>query len=292
MNSIVFCDKIPTTIHGHLVIIDGKSNMTSSDFLHSIWEQLAFPNMENCNWDAYLDWMRDLSWLQSKEETIIVANYESFLSKDSDGTKFFVSDLEEVVFPFWENDAESVFESQDAVKEIAVYCINERKEHSELISTRDVVSAWRQTALNGQKTSHSTSQPVLRTHNGKLSLASFVFFYNREQFQSAMVNRPAMWIVGDLESGKITERFSCADNEFSNAAYERLYNIKPDNTASCGEYYRSSTYALMDIIRDEYIHNGELRSDLYREYIKRIYCTTPKEYQIFYKDLSYIEIVE
>lgn len=48
----------------------------------------------------------------------------------------------------------------------------------------------------------------------------------------------------------------------------------------------------MDIIRDEYIHNGKVRSDLYSEYIKRIYCTTPKEYQIFYKDVSNIEIVE
>lgn len=290
MSSIVFCDKIPTAIHGHLAIIDGKSNMTSSDFLHSIWEQLVFPNIESCNWDAYLDWMRDLSWLQSKEVTIIVTNYDSFLSKESNGTKFFISDLEEVVFPFWENDAESVFESREAVKEITIYCVNERKECLELIPTKDVVSTIRQTALNGQKTPHSTSQPVLRTHNGKLSLASFVFFYNREQLQSAMVNRPTMWVIGDLKSGEITERFSCSDNEFSNADYEKSYNIKPDNIASCGKYYWSSTYALMDIIRDEYIHNGKVRSDLYSEYIKRIYCTTPKEYQIFYKDLSNIEM--
>lgn len=60
-SGIVYCDNIPDLPIGHLVVIDGKSTMTSSDFLRCIGEQLKFPDAKNCNWDAYLDWMRDLS---------------------------------------------------------------------------------------------------------------------------------------------------------------------------------------------------------------------------------------
>lgn len=292
MSGIVYCDKIPDLPLGYLAIIDGKSTMTSSDFLCCIGEQLKFPDAQSCNWDAYLDWMRDLSWLDAKSISIVILNFDSFLSKEPDNLKCFSSDLEEVVFPFWRNDAESVLESRDAVKDITVYCVRGELTTNKQVTTKEAVSIIRQNALGGQKAPHSTSQPVLMLHNDKICFASFVFFYNKEQLQSAMVNRPTMWVVGDLKTGEIVQRYLCSDNEFSDSEHQRLYNISPKGAVTASRFYWDSTYALMDLIRHEYASCGTLNKRLYKEYLERIFHTTPEEYRIFYKDLNNIEIEE
>lgn len=290
MNGIVYCNKIPELPPGHLVVVDGKSTMTSPDFLHCIGEQLRFPDEEKCNWDAYLDWMRDLSWLDTKSVSIVILNFDFFLCKEPGNLKYFLSDLEEVVFPFWRNDAKSVFESQDAVKDITLYCVRGELTTSEQVTTKEVVSIIRQNALDGQKTPHSTSQPVLRLYDGNIYFAAFVFFYNKEQLQSAMVNRPAMWVIGDLKTGEIVRRNLCSDNEFSDSEYQKLYNIYAKDVLPVSKLYWDSTYALMDFIRHEYVSCGTLNKRLYKEYLERIFCTTPEEYRIFYKDLNNIEM--
>lgn len=290
MSGIVYCDKTPDLPLGHLAIIDGKSTMTSSDFLHCVGEQLKFPDAQNCNWDAYLDWMRDLSWLDTKSISIVILNFDSFLCKEPDNLKYFSSDLEEVVFPFWQNDAESVFESQDAVKDITVYCVRSELTTNEQVTTKEAMSIIRQNALNGQKTPHSTSQPVLRLYDGKVCFAAFVFFYNKEQLQSAMVNRPTMWVIGDLKTGEIVQRYLCSDNEFSDSEYQKLYNVSAKDVLTASKLYWDSAYALMDLIRHEYASCGTLNKKLYKEYLERISCTTPEEYRVFYKDLNNIEM--
>lgn len=290
MSGVVYCDNIPDLSIGHLAIIDGKSAMTSSDFLHCIGEQLKFPDAQNCNWDAYLDWMRDLSWLNTKSISIIILNFDSFLCKEPDKLKYFLSDLEEIVFPFWRNDAKSVFESHDAVKDITIYCMRSELTTNEQITTKEAINIIRQNVLNGQKTPHSVSQPILRWHEGKICFAVFVFFYSKEQLQSSMVNRPTMWVIGDLKTGEIVQRYLCSDNEFSDSEYQKLYNISAKYVLTTSRFYWDSTYALMDLIRHEYVNCGTLNKRLYKEYLKRIFCTTPEEYRVFYKDLNNIEM--
>ena len=106
--------------------------------------------------------MRDLSWLDTKSISIIILNFDFFLCKEPDNLKHFLSDLEEVVFPFWQNDAENVFESQDAIKNIMVYCVSSELMTNKQITTKEAMNIIRQNALNGQKIPHSISQPVLR----------------------------------------------------------------------------------------------------------------------------------
>ena len=290
MSGIVYCNKTPDLPLGHLAIIDSKSTMTSSDFLHCVAEQLKFPDIQNCNWDAYLDWMRDLSWLDTKSISIVILNFDYFLCKEPDNRKYFFSDMEEVVFPFWRNDAEIVFESQDAVKDITVYCVRDELMTGEHVATKEAMSIIRHNALNGQKVPHSTSQPVLRLYDGKICFAAFIFFYNKEQLQSAMVNRPTMWVIGDLKTGEIIQRYMCSDNEFSNSEYRKFYNISAKDVLMSSKFYWDSAYALMDLIRHEYVSCGTLNKKLYKEYLERIFCTTPEEYRVFYKDLNNIEI--
>ena len=290
MSGILYCNKTPQLPRGHFAIIDGKTAMTSSDFLRCIWEQLDFPDSPNYNWDAYLDWMRDLSWISEKSISILILNFESFLSKEPNELKSFSSDLEEIVFPFWRDDALCIYENRDALKDITVYCVSGEMFKEEQITTKEAITIIRKNALNGQKAPHSVSQPVLRVHNGKLCLAAFLFFYNKEQLQSATVNRPTMWVVSDLKTGEILQRYFCSDNEFSDNDYQKLYSISTENITPVSKFYWDSAYALMDLIRTEYINDATLNKKLYKEYLERIFYTTPEEYRTFYKDLNNIKM--
>ena len=157
-------------------------------------------------------------------------------------------------------------------------------------STSDIVSLVGQTALEGDKVPHRTSQPVLRMHNGKLCLATFVFFFNKQHLDTQRIPRPSMWVVSDLKSGVITQRYDCKDNEFSFGGYDRLYDIASGGEAKADRQYLTDMYALMDTIRETYLRDGELRDDLYQEYLSRLCRTIPKEYQVFYNDLSNVNL--
>ena len=125
MSKIIHCNQLPSVPLGYLAIIDGKTNKTSKDFLNTIWEQLNFTKMEKHNWDAYLDWMRDLSWIDINLISIVVLDFESFLSEDPEKKYYFLYDLEKTIFPFWKNDAPLIFENDKTkLKNINVYCMS------------------------------------------------------------------------------------------------------------------------------------------------------------------------
>lgn len=281
MSGIFYCDKAPRLPASHLAIIDGNSIQTSADLLRCIGEQLRFPDAETVSWDACLDWMRDLSWLEEKAISIVILNIDSFLNKDVhtlNALTCFISDFEKVVFPFWQHDAECVFEDPAMVKEITVYCVQGGWEQ---ISTKEIINGIRIDALNRSKTPHSISQPVLHLHEGKLCLASFIFFYNRNQIRSAMAHGPALWVICDLETGKIMQRLSCEDG-----ADQKLYDISAKSLPSISRYGWDAIYAIMDWIRHEYMNSGRLDDVLYNEYLTRILRVTPEAYRIFYQELS------
>jgi len=78
--------------------------------------------------------------------------------------------------------------------------------------------------LNGSKTPHSTSYPVIYKENGKYYLAVFVFFYSREDIEAGAVERPTMWALADIETGEIIEERLTKDKEFSDASYDVNYH--------------------------------------------------------------------
>lgn len=289
MSSIIQCSKLPDLSGSYIAVIDGKAATTGSTFLRCIGEQLKFPGTQNGSWDAYLDWMRDLSWIGEKSISIVIVNYEDFLSEEPDSLKYFQSDLEGVVFPFWRNDAKEVFESQQEIKNVTVYCMNGSLLETGQASTKAVATSIRQNALDGQKTPHSTSQPVLRLHDGKLCIAAFVFFYSREQFKSFKVNRPSMWVVCDLNTGEIIGRYNCSEREFSDGDYQRFYDVSQKNVLPATKDNLDFAYVVMDLIRYEYAVTGAVNKEIYKTYLDLIYDMTPQDYRVFYRDLSSIE---
>lgn len=286
MSSIVYCDKFPNSPNGYLAVIDGALCTTGSEFLRCIWEQLKFPTPQYCNWDAYLDWMRDLSWLDAKNISIVITNYDLFLSKEPEYREFFIPDLEEAIFPFWENDAIYVFENQDYVKEIDIYCVQPSLIKNEWTAAEEVSSIIKRDILGGAKTPHSTSLPVLRMHNGELCFAAFLFYFNREEIQSGKCQRPSMWVIADLKTGKIIERYDCIEKEFSDASYDVKYDISADSSYNASKEYYEKLFNILDMVRIEFLETGKLNEELYGDYLKMLQSTTPKEYQRFYVDLS------
>lgn len=98
--------------------------MTKLDFLKFIYDKLDFPEKRYMNWDAYLDWMRDLSWIDEKEINIVVINYKSLFKDDFIYSLYFVPDFENIIFPFWEKSAKEIFVDDKYIKTIKLYCVN------------------------------------------------------------------------------------------------------------------------------------------------------------------------
>lgn len=286
MNKIVYCNKIPNLSESYTVVIDSKKVTTDTDFLKCIWEQLRFPEKFKPNWDAYLDWMRDLSWIKEKSISIVVLNYPN---KEPEWYKTFLEDLENIIFTFWKNDAKKIFKNKDMVKNISVFFVKEQEVVPECLSIEEAISNMQYTALGGQKTPHCLSIPVLRIHNNILYFASFVTFYNRKQLQAMMLKRPTSWIISDLKTGKKIQRYYCPENEFSNSSYEKFYNVSVEHT-QLDKCSWDSLFSLLDIVRNEYIKNKNIRTDLYQIYLKWICHSVAKEYKVFYKDLSNLNI--
>lgn len=81
------------------IIINGTQANTDKGFLEIIYEKLNFPFLQHANWDGYLDWMRDLSWIIEENINIIVYNWQDFLSSAKISKEQFVNDLNKIIIP-------------------------------------------------------------------------------------------------------------------------------------------------------------------------------------------------
>ena len=91
--------------NAYLVEIDGRQIKTIQEYLKVVSEKFNFPEEpSHVKWDGYLDWIRDLSWLENYSSfAIIIYNYENFLSKDEKKKKAIIEDFVDVIIPYWEN---------------------------------------------------------------------------------------------------------------------------------------------------------------------------------------------
>lgn len=107
--SAVDMEKVESKLIGDnnsfLARIDGRQCKTKRDYLLQISEALQFPEKVSRSWDAYLDWIRDLTWIDEKTKIILVIySFSEFLERDTAYKEVFLSDFEECIFPFWEEE--------------------------------------------------------------------------------------------------------------------------------------------------------------------------------------------
>ena len=91
-------------------IIDGNEIQTETDYLEIMTEKFDFPQFNNrlCNLDGYLDWMRDLTWIDQKfgkiDISLIIKNYrKAFNGNFNDLDHYVVELFIEDILPCWEN---------------------------------------------------------------------------------------------------------------------------------------------------------------------------------------------
>ena len=91
--------------HGvFMVEIDGKQCINLIDYLNKISELLQFP-IKARGLDGYNDWMRDLSWIKTKQIIILISNYRDFLSGDFSSKEAVLEDFNQLILPWWEWEA-------------------------------------------------------------------------------------------------------------------------------------------------------------------------------------------
>ena len=110
--------------HKHYVVeIDGASVKDTSIFFNIIEQKLKFPRSCEMMMDRFLDWMRDLSWLEDYNALhIIIHNSIQFLSNDVSTKETIMHHFENTIFPWWEKDVET-FCAGGKRKEFKLYMV-------------------------------------------------------------------------------------------------------------------------------------------------------------------------
>lgn len=90
----------------YLIEINGVDIQSWNDYIFRIEEKMKFPTTCIDSIDRYLDWIRDLSWLNSDGYVLIIYNYSQFLSKDTRIKGIVMDSLKDTVLPFWQEEVE------------------------------------------------------------------------------------------------------------------------------------------------------------------------------------------
>lgn len=106
---------------GFIAHINGTQCKNSKSFFDNIWKALDFPYPEYKNWDGYLDWIRDLSWIQETAVTIIIDNYNDFLSEEPEYKECFIIDIQNTIFPYWTTEG-LIVDNEEGYKNITIIC--------------------------------------------------------------------------------------------------------------------------------------------------------------------------
>jgi len=155
-----------------------------------------------------------------------------------------------------------------------------------MISSYDINLYLQRNILNGAKTPHSTSYPVIVKENDKFYLSVFTFFYSCEDIEKGMVERPTMWVIADIETGEILEKRLTRDKDFSDASYDVKYSVHADAQYDTSKKYYDEAFAILDSCRIKIINTGKFYLGEYKYYLDKIIANIPKEYQRFYQELS------
>ena len=132
------------------------------------------------------------------------------------------------------------------------------------------------------------SDLVLRKVDGVFYLSAFIYTYTLTQATYGRVHRPNEWVLIDLETGKLLNRFNCLETDFSTEPFDWFYNLN----LSSGEYDISSEhyhyiYGILDEVRKGILYgSGGVDTGKYDEYLTAILHNTPEEYKRFFTSLS------
>lgn len=123
-------------------------------------------------------------------------------------------------------------------------------------------------------------------HEGKPVLAVFAFLYAAADMRTGLMPRPQLWLIADMESGAVLERYKSDESDFSAEPADGRYTIHWEPPISLSAGYFDDTYAVLDEVRRQYLASGTVDGAAYRRYFDAIVAAVPPAYRVFYEDLG------
>lgn len=142
--------------------------------------------------------------------------------------------------------------------------------------------------FGGGKIPHGISLPVIRKSGDAYRLAAFVFFFTASDVRKGRIGRPTMWVEADIRTGRIIAEHQTRENEFSNAGYKEMLDIRGQGISDRKHQLR--LLEMLDPIRRE-ASEGRIQNEAYASYLKQAEAEMPEPYRRFYGDLSDISPV-
>lgn len=87
-----------------LAEIDGATIRNLSEYLSVIWEVFSIPDRKHVNYYAYLDWLRDLDWIEKKEFVLIIHNCDKMLHESPEERALILNSFGMIIIPWWQNE--------------------------------------------------------------------------------------------------------------------------------------------------------------------------------------------
>ncbi len=97
-----------------VVIIDGETSLTISEFYKNIAQSMLFPDYFGKNIDGFDEIMNDLEWLKETNIHLIFRNYDHFLSEEND-------DIREIILTLLDETAEEWKRKDEDTKKLRMY---------------------------------------------------------------------------------------------------------------------------------------------------------------------------
>lgn len=185
-------------------------------------------------------------------------------------------EVEEIIAPTLTEPADEADDDEEVIPTTSVH----------LMSTFNVNKMFKENALEGAKTPHRTSPPMIFFKDGEAYLAAFTFLYTPQDIKAGKVDRPTSIMLADITTGKFIGEYETTELEFSDASYDEQYSIKMTKKTDTSKEYYKKAFAMLDEIRSDFIEFGMINRAFYRQYLEMLTANIPEEYQRFYHDLS------
>lgn len=116
-------EKLDSNDRVYVVEVSGSNIQSWEDYISEIQSKFLFPTSCVDNIDGYLDWMRDLDWLNKEEIVLIINDFSIFLKDDPKLKNEIISDFVDIILPFWQDEVKKVVVEGKA-KPFIVYLVD------------------------------------------------------------------------------------------------------------------------------------------------------------------------